>query len=155
MSAQRELWRIGQLARRSGVAAKTLRYYESLGLLAPTRRTESRYRLYDRGSLARLEFVRKAQQLGLSLAEIRGIALVRDGGVQPCAHVIALLDEQIERAEAAQVQLRRFVRELRQRRAVSRVHAKNGTVCEIIEHKAVGVDARGLLRPVGPTLKKR
>lgn len=151
-----ELWRIGELARRSGVTAMTLRYYESLGLLAPAQRTAARYRLYDQSSLSRLEFIRKAQQLGLSLSEIRGIARLRDGGVEPCTHVIALLDRQIERAETAEAQLRQFVGELRQLRAASRRRGKGAAsaVCGIIEHRSVGIDARDLLQLLAPASKR-
>ncbi len=62
---------IGRLARDAGLATETLRYYERLGLIRPAQRTESNYRLYDAEAEARLRFVRRAQQLGFSLAEIR------------------------------------------------------------------------------------
>lgn len=74
-----------------GVAARTIRYYESIDLIAPTGANGRGYRLYDGSSLARLGFVRKAQYLGLSLAEERAIARSRDSGIEPCAHVTVLL----------------------------------------------------------------
>ncbi|MGC8507214.1 MAG: heavy metal-responsive transcriptional regulator [Thiomonas sp.] len=61
---------IGALAQRAGLGAETLRYYERLGLLAPVRRTASGYRLYDPSALDRLDFIRRAQALGFSLAQI-------------------------------------------------------------------------------------
>lgn len=61
---------IGALARREGLATETLRYYERLGLLAPSRRTASNYREYDLSAVRRLRFIRRAQNLGFSLAEI-------------------------------------------------------------------------------------
>lgn len=61
---------IGALARREGLAAETLRYYERLGLIEPSRRTAANYRLYDRLAVRRLRFIRRAQALGFSLAEI-------------------------------------------------------------------------------------
>jgi DNA-binding transcriptional MerR regulator len=151
-----ELWRIGQLAERTGVPAKTIRYYEQLGLLAPAERTAAGYRLYDRTALARLGFIRKAQQLGLALAEIRSIARLRDGGVDPCVHVVALLDKQIERAEEAESRLHEFVRELRRLRATAdRQRKRSGSaVCGIIEHKAAGIDARGILQFLAPASKR-
>jgi MerR family transcriptional regulator, redox-sensitive transcriptional activator SoxR len=61
---------IGELAERSGVAASALRYYEREGLIAADR-TSGNQRRYDRSTLRRVAFVRAAQQVGLSLEEIR------------------------------------------------------------------------------------
>lgn len=149
-------WRVGELARRSGVGAKTLRYYDEVGLLPPAGRSDGGYRLYDHSSVARLDFIRKAQQLGLSLAEIGGILRLRDGGLEPCAHVAALLDEQIARADRAQSQLEEFTRELRRLRGAARRTGKGGAaVCQIIEHKAASIDVRALLPLLGTTKKIR
>ena len=63
--------RIGELARQAGLAASALRYYEEVGLLEPSSRTESGYRLYGEEALGRLGFIRRAQSLGLSVSEIR------------------------------------------------------------------------------------
>lgn len=99
--------RIGDLARRSGVAATALRYYEKAGLLPAPVRTGSGYRTYDGDALARLAFVRAAQAVGLTIAEIRDIIGLRDGGNPPCAHVLELIDH-----HRAEVQAR--IRELQQ-----------------------------------------
>ncbi len=131
--------RIGELARRSGVPAKTIRYYESRELLSPPARSAAGYRLYDDASLDRLRFVRKAQQLGLSLAEVREIAQLRDGGSEPCAHVVRLLDAQIERVDRARTQLDGFARQLRDLRAsASQRSNARAAVCRIIEHATLG-----------------
>jgi MerR family redox-sensitive transcriptional activator SoxR len=61
---------IGELAARSGVAPSALRYYERLGLIR-ARRTTGNQRRYDRSTLRRVSFVRIAQQVGISLEEIR------------------------------------------------------------------------------------
>lgn len=82
---------IGEVARRSGVPAKTLRYYEEIGLLAPPPRSPSGYREFDDGVLDRLTFIRSAQAIALSLGEIRGIVSLRDDGEIPCGHVLDLL----------------------------------------------------------------
>lgn len=65
-----EHFTIGALARQEGVAPETLRYYERLGLVEPFQRTVSNYRLYDAEAVRRLRFIRRAQALGFSLAEI-------------------------------------------------------------------------------------
>ncbi|HSH60988.1 MAG TPA: MerR family transcriptional regulator [Acidimicrobiales bacterium] len=84
---------IGELAERSVVPAKTIRYYEVLDILPPARRTVGGYRDYDDAAVDRLRFVRAAQAAGLTLAEIRNVVALRDDGIAPCSHVIALLDD--------------------------------------------------------------
>ena len=64
---------IGEVARRSGVSAKTLRYYEDIGLIDAPARSASGYRDYESDVLDRLGFIRSAQAIGLSLGEIRSI----------------------------------------------------------------------------------
>ena len=62
--------KIGQLAKKSGVTTKTIRYYELIGLIHETDRTDSGYRLYDEKDVERLIFIRKAKGLGFSLSDI-------------------------------------------------------------------------------------
>lgn len=67
-------FRIGELARRTGVNQRTLRFYEERGLLQPTSRFESGMRLYTEGDVATVGLIRELQEmLGFSLAEIRTI----------------------------------------------------------------------------------
>ena len=63
--------KIGELARHTGLSIKTIRYYESRGLLEQPPRTEGGYRLYGPEEVARLRFVQRAKLLGLTLEEIR------------------------------------------------------------------------------------
>lgn len=107
---------IGAVARQSGVPAKTLRYYESIGLLASPQRSPSGYREFDPGVFDRLAFIRSGRTLGLSLAEIRGIIAVRDDGESPCGHVLGLLRSRsaaiagtIRELRALHVELERLV----------------------------------------------
>lgn len=78
---------IGELASRSDVPAKTIRYWETIGVLAPPARSSNGYRDYDPGVLDRLAFVRAAQAVGLTLGEIRSVVALRDDGESPCDHV--------------------------------------------------------------------
>ncbi|PPE68028.1 Cu(I)-responsive transcriptional regulator [Caldimonas caldifontis] len=62
---------IGQAAHASGVSAKMIRHYESLGLLPPIARTESGYRQYDDTAVHTLRFIRRSRDLGFGIEEIR------------------------------------------------------------------------------------
>jgi MerR family transcriptional regulator, copper efflux regulator len=64
---------IGALAKRAGVSIDTVRYYEKSGLLAPHARLASGYRRYGERQLARLRFIRRAQELGFSLSDINSL----------------------------------------------------------------------------------
>lgn len=76
MNEQRPM-RIGVLARRAGVNVQTVRYYERRGLLAAAARRPSGYREYTDRSLDRLLFIRRAQELGFTLAEIEELLALR------------------------------------------------------------------------------
>ncbi|HBL11466.1 MAG TPA: heavy metal-responsive transcriptional regulator, partial [Cyanobacteria bacterium UBA11162] len=73
--------KIGDVSSQTGLSVKTIRYYEEMGLLAPTTtRSESGYRLFTPQALKRLAFIKRAQSLGLSLSEIHEILEVYDSG---------------------------------------------------------------------------
>lgn len=62
---------IGQLAKQTGIAIDTIRYYERTGLLSPQERSAAGYRRYTALELSRLRFIRRAQSLGFTLREIK------------------------------------------------------------------------------------
>jgi MerR family copper efflux transcriptional regulator len=61
---------IGQAAEHSGVSAKMIRHYESIGLVERARRTDGGYRIYDANDIHTLRFIRRARDLGFSIKEI-------------------------------------------------------------------------------------
>lgn len=69
---------IGEVADRSGFSSSALRYYEGIGLVPPSARSDAGYRLYDDHTLARLAFIARAKQLGCSLGEIADLVAVWD-----------------------------------------------------------------------------
>jgi len=104
--------KIGELADGASVSTKTIRYYESIGLLPEPARTPSGYRDYDDAATERLRFIRDAQATGLTLAEIQSVLELKDAGRNSCAHTRSLLerhladlDEQIARLVDARHEL--------------------------------------------------
>jgi DNA-binding transcriptional MerR regulator len=87
-------YKIAELAERSGFTPSTLRYYEELGLVAPTHRTAAGYRLYDESILGRLAFIARAKQLGCSLDEITDLAVAWEG--ERCEPIQTRLRELVE-----------------------------------------------------------
>ena len=83
--------KIGELSERTGVSTRTIRYYESIGLLPAVSRTPSGYRAYDAEAVERLRFVRDAQATGLTLAEIGSVLEMKDAGARTCEHTRRLL----------------------------------------------------------------
>lgn len=131
--------RIGELAAATGVPARTIRYYESIGLLPPPARTPAGYRLYGPADRERLRFIRTARDLGLSLAEIRAVLDLRDGGQPPCTHVRELLNREIAAIDARLRALTARRRELVRLRDTAVAPADVHTACcPIIEgHRSV------------------
>lgn len=80
---------IGKLAAAAGLSVDTIRFYEKQRLIAPIERTESGYRLYDAGSLARLEFIGHAKAVGFTLGQIQQLLDLRDDPAGACAEVRA------------------------------------------------------------------
>lgn len=79
---------ISALAKRSGVPSKTIRYWESLGLLPKAARSHTGYRVFDSASLRYVAFIQKSKDIGLTLAEMREILRVTRSGRCPCPEVI-------------------------------------------------------------------
>ncbi len=90
---------IGQVAADAGVNIQTVRYYERRGLLPRAPRTASGYRQYDPDAVARLRFIKRAQDLGFSLEEIAELLELRVEHGAACAAVEAKANEKIAMVE--------------------------------------------------------
>ncbi len=100
--------RIGDLATRAGLSAATIRYYESVGLLAPAPRSATGYRHYGEAAVEELRFVKKAQSLGFSLDEIGEILSLSRAGKTPCSHVLDLARQHLAAVDERIRQLARL-----------------------------------------------
>jgi DNA-binding transcriptional MerR regulator len=75
------------LAQRAGIGPQTIRYYERIGLLEEPPRNRAGHRVYEPADLARLVFIRRAQELGFSLEDVRELLSLRLKQVAECSHV--------------------------------------------------------------------
>lgn len=128
---------IGDVAKATGVSIHTVRYYERLGLLLPAQRTESGYRVYDHTAQERLHFIRRAQVLGFSLAEIKEILRLKYSRQSPCDCVRGLLKQKLEQVQHQMKELSRFQKTLqtalkRSERLQRLPHEASG-ICPLIE----------------------
>ena len=85
--------RIGEVAQRSGLPVKTIRFYSDEGLILPTSRTEGRYRLFDQGVFAELSLIRTLKALEIPLVDIKAILAARRVGVCSCDSLRRLIED--------------------------------------------------------------
>jgi len=126
--------RIGEVAGRARVPAKTIRFWEDRRLLPQPARTPSGYRDYDPAILERIAFIRHAQAAGLTLQAIGQVLQVRDGGQPPCVHVTSLIARRLAEVEArlAERACRRDQRAALAERAAEQEPADCRGYCSII-----------------------
>lgn len=140
-SAAGGTYHIGELAARSGIARDTLRYYERVGLLPKTQRTDGGFRVYPAETIARLRFIKQAQSLGLTLREIRDLlGYQTSGGLKRCRQVRDMLRTKLTELQARLAELQEFQRTL-------------SRYLEDCERTLHGVDARGNREPQCPVIE--
>ena len=126
--------RIGEIAARSGVPAKTIRFWEERRLLPDPDRTAAGYRVYDPSTVQRLTFVRHAQAAGFTLDQIRQVLGIGDSGQPPCQHVSELIDRRLAEVDAriAELQATRGHLGVLARRAAQQDPAECQGYCSIL-----------------------
>ncbi|PIK87313.1 transcriptional regulator [Synechococcus sp. 63AY4M2] len=140
--------RISQVAAVAGLPVRTVRYYESLGLLKPTvQRSESSYRLFHPAVLGRLAFIRRCQSLGLSLEEIRQILQLYDRGEQPCPEIRQHLQEKLWQIEERMAELQTLKGQIESLLSDWRIPAEptaqEDVICPILQKPEAGGDKVG------------
>lgn len=130
---------IGDAARATGVSAKAVRLWEAKGLLRGIERTPAGYRQFRDSDLAVMRFIRQAQQLGMTLDDVKSILDMQRAGETPCGRVTQVLDARIAEIDRAMDDLA----QLRQSLAMARKEAAERTggenaagVCPIIEGRS-------------------
>jgi DNA-binding transcriptional MerR regulator len=134
---------IGELSRRAEVKVPTIRYYEQIGLMPETGRTEGKQRRYGRMAVARLAFIRHARELGFEVDAIRTLLSLQDNPDQSCARAdeiakarLVEVEKRISSLKALRKELRKMVEEC----ACGRVGE-----CRVIETLADRTHAQGKL----------
>ena len=130
MSTKAELFTIGQLARRTGVPARTVRFWSDAGLIPPAGRSAGGYRLFDSEAAARLDLVRTLRELGLGLDVVAAVLSRASTLGEVAATHVSALDAQI--------------RALRLRRAVLSTVARHESTVEeaALMHKLARLSAQ-------------
>jgi DNA-binding transcriptional MerR regulator len=110
---EKNVLKIGELAARSGLTVRALHHYDSIGLLTPSARADSGYRLYNRADVARLHQVQALRKFGMSLADIATFLGSPDAPFADIvAQQIATLDQQIKQASTLREQLSRLQQQM-------------------------------------------
>lgn len=130
----RQMLKIGDVSKRSGIGIEALRFYEKGGLLDKPSRTMSGYRVYDPEVLERLAFIKRAQVLGFSLDEIKRITDDARAGQSPCDEVREIVRRRLEELDQRMAEMRRYRKELAETLGEwDRVGRAPGHICGLIE----------------------
>ena len=132
---------IKELGALAGVSTKTVRYYESIGLLPAASRAANNYRAYTTVDVDRLRFIASARSLGLSLGDIGEILAARDRGIAPGERALLALKRSVmdlDRRLADMLALRETLERLRQEGAARPLDDVAGKECVCYLIKAYG-----------------
>lgn len=104
--------KISELAKQTNVPAKTIRYYENVGLLAPPTRANNGYRVYQDNSVKTLIFIRRCRELKISIDEIKQLVEAKNQPSSSCQHVDNIIAQQLENIRKAQQELAKLEQSL-------------------------------------------
>ncbi len=128
---------IGQVAKATGLAAKTIRYYEGIGVLPAPSRTVSGYRRYDEPAVQRLRFIRRARSLGLPLQELKTLTTMLNGPPRPALRprLLGLVRGQLSAVKHHIAELQLLQRELEQvlQRPLAPARERRARGCQCLE----------------------
>ncbi len=127
---------IGELAKATEVPTSTIRYYERAGLLKPSTRAPSNYRLYSDEQLQRLRFIRAAQATGFRLDDVT--KLLRPA---PCGKVQGLIEERLAEVGQRMKELRHVQRVLRASLKTCQEHEASGR-CRVVDELSAGAGSK-------------
>ncbi len=146
-----KLWKIGEVAKQTGIGIETLRFYERSGLLDCPARTEGGYRLYDEEALLTLEFIKRAQTLGFTLDEIKQIIAESRAGHSPCDEVREIVRARLQELDERMRQMRKYRNALAATLQVwDEQGATTGRFCGLIESSEINSN-----KPAASRLKRR
>lgn len=133
--------RINELAETTGLPGKTIRYYESIGVLPQPKRLANGYRVYDDSDIDRLRFVIGLRRLDFSLDDITEILAMRDRREAPCRVVLDLLAEKADEVSRRIKELAALEAELHQLHAVGLTYPTDDVdgkncVCHLVSSQA-------------------
>ena len=125
---------IGDVASKSGISAKMIRYYEQIGLIPPPGRTEAGYRVYSERDVHTLRFIRRARDLGFSVSQLEELLALWSDRNRASAEVKRIASEHI-------AELEQKIKELQQMREAlvhlaRNCHGDDRPDCPIIEDLA-------------------
>jgi len=130
---------IGEAAAASGVSAKMIRYYESIGLIANVSRTEAGYRVYSEDGVHTLRFIRRARDLGFSVEQMSNLLALWSAKSRASADVKKIALNHIAELERKMREIRDMTRTLRH--LANHCHGDGRPHCPIIEDLSKGHEA--------------
>lgn len=122
---------IGDLSRTTGVKVPTIRYYEQMGLLSHSERSEGNQRRYSKGERERLSFIKHARELGLTIEAIRELIDLSQHPEKPCAEADRIAAEQLVTVREKIERLQKLEAELE--RITSHCHSNHVRDCYVIQ----------------------
>jgi MerR family copper efflux transcriptional regulator len=125
---------IGQAADRSGVPPRTIRYYESIGLIGPADRTEGNYRDYDDSAVRVLQFLKRARAFGFSIDDCRDLLSLYLDRNRSSADVKAMAERRVDEIDGKIRELQALRGTLAQ--LVDRCHGDDRPDCSILDDLA-------------------